>query len=366
MERLSLAVGPVEWDDARRVVHAATEQLANLLGASMVRLYWAREAQDGFLLDPVEYENRSGLPDPQPFTVGREPAGPLSWVFTRGETLWLDDFNPDGTEPATNRATQEEVPLEYLNMKTFPCRSLLAIPLRGRMSVRGVFSVELPRAEGRLSDGVLEVMRHLGRTVTRLLVNADYHQNDLRKSGEAIKKFLSDASGVKIDPIFLTNPERNAFLARPFEPEFEPVEHAIIDELARLGIRGHSYRPQRGQHVVEEIMDQIRGAHFCMADITGANPNVMTEVGMMVMTNKELIILQDSEDQTDIPFDIADRFAFRYALDPETELAVRTPAENRMQPFGDILRNFTNALGFETGFHSATRWEPGPPEEGAP
>lgn len=63
LERLALAVTTVSWDDARRVVEVANQQLSQLLGAKMVRLYWDKEAQAGALLDPIAFVNRTGLID---------------------------------------------------------------------------------------------------------------------------------------------------------------------------------------------------------------------------------------------------------------------------------------------------------------
>ena len=56
---------------------------------------------------------------------------------------------------------------------------------------------------------------------------------------------------------------------------------------------------------ISELMSQIKSAHFGIADITGCSPNVMLELGMMMMLGKEIIIFKHSDDDTKLPpFDL--------------------------------------------------------------
>ncbi len=87
LERLALAVTTVSWADATRVVEVANQQLAELLGATLVRLYWDKEAQEGALLEPIAVVNRTGLDDPRGFEIRGEPNGPLSWAYHAGRPL---------------------------------------------------------------------------------------------------------------------------------------------------------------------------------------------------------------------------------------------------------------------------------------
>jgi hypothetical protein len=107
----------------------------------------------------------------------------------------------------------------------------------------------------------------------------------------------------------------SCFIIMPFKDELRPVCDAIKDAIKEVTRgAGQAIRADdifRPGHVVNQLKEAIREADFCVADITGNNPNVMWEVGYARAMKKEVIPIRQGTE--DIPFDIrADRM-FTYS-----------------------------------------------------
>jgi hypothetical protein len=359
LEQLCLAVGGVSEPDARKVVEAVNRRLSVLLNAEIVKFYWKEEAQEGVILKPVAYINDTQAPDPQRFQLSTSSRGVLEWTFTTGQALWIEDIRSHAREDSmVNLAGATSLPTETLNFADPPqSDAIVVVPIRERGVVCGVYSVELQTSR-RLSERVVYLMQRLGRSLGTLLHNADMYDYDIRKSGRAITQFLDSLQGFAFDSVLLDQNWRTAFVARPYAGEFSAVQNVIENALLAFGVRAKHYVPETRQYVVSEIISQIKNAHFCVADLTGNNSNVLAEVGMMMVLGKRLLVLKQRGDEADIPFDLSQFSIFEYELGRGEELLVWSPAEHRMIAFGEILDGFLKQLPAETGFHVAHPWDP--------
>jgi hypothetical protein len=101
-------------------------------------------------------------------------------------------------------------------------------------------------------------------------------------------------------------------------------------------------------------MSRIRTSHFCIADITGCNPNVLAEVGMMMILKKKILLLRRKGDDAPRPFNLNQMPLYEYEIShPQDEMSVWSPAGSRFQDFGTVLDRFTAELPAETGFFAA-------------
>jgi len=101
--------------------------------------------------------------------------------------------------------------------------------------------------------------------------------------------------------------EPSCFFAHPFrESKFHVLRKKISQILSdQYDIRLLSTSEvMLNQTVVDDIRHQIARSHFSIADITGNNPNVLWELGLMFGYQKPVIILKDKTCQEDIPFDV--------------------------------------------------------------
>ena len=128
---------------------------------------------------------------------------------------------------------------------------------------------------------------------------------------------------------------RPAFLAIPYRTEFEGVKKAVQDAASARGfdceVTGDLSNPGT---VMDQVWQGIRGADVVVADITGANANVMVEVGLAAALGKEVIVI--SQDET-LPFDIRHWRSFLYdpndLPDLETTLKAAFKAVSPRYPF---------------------------------
>jgi hypothetical protein len=226
--------------------------------------------------------------------------------------------------------------------------------------------VELDSASEQLSDRVVYLMQRLARSLGTLQYNADTYQWDLKKTGKAIRAFLDSIQTFTFDSVLLDQNWRTAFVARPYRKEFGAVQAAIEGILAECGVRGKHYVPETKQYVVSEIINQIKNAHFCIADLTGNNPNVLAEVGMMMVVNKSVLVLKERNDDAEIPFDLSQFSVWEYELSRDDALLVWSAADQRLIPLREIVERFLKTLVPETGFAAAKRWAPTASEPSGP
>ena len=59
-----------------------------------------------------------------------------------------------------------------------------------------------------------------------------------------------------------------------------------------------------GKSIIDELKAELRLAPYAVADITRLNPNVMFELGMVKITDKQVMLLRKKDDAGDLPFDI--------------------------------------------------------------
>lgn len=359
LEQLSNAVGVITKADARQAADAVNRRMLDLVGADVIKLYWSEEAEDGgTILAPFAYINDMQFDDPKPFQVPKVANGVLSWVFLTGLPLWLEDLQDrDITLPARNKATGDAVPPESLDIRPpSSIGSMMCIPLVVRGKVHGIYSVEL-QATGRLRPPILGLLQRLGRSLASLLWNADVYEFDQHKTSRAVQQFLFAIRSYAFDPIFLEERYKSSFLARPFEADFTEFETRVSEVLKRKKVRARCYRPTGGrEYVVEDIQKEIRNSHFCIADISGTNPNVMTEVGMMMVLGKHFLLLRKRGDPGLPPFDIRHLPIYEYEMNDGEGLRVWSPGGNSYQPFGQVVDDFIRHLPVDSGFSTASDW----------
>lgn len=360
LERLSYALGSISRDDARRVCEIVNRKLMDLLAAQVIKIYWTAEAEDGILLSPIAFiNNAQRQEDPRPFQVTPEHKGILPWVFRARAPLWLENLRgKDLTTSVRNEATGQEVAPEYLDMRSNGwIDSMMVVPLPFRGDVRGLHSIEL-QTSGRLNHSILDLLRQIARPLARLLWDMDVFVFNQERASYAVSTFLNSVGNFSFDSVILEGEVRTGFIARPFAKEFSVVEERITTLLKSKGIRATAYKPEGGaRYIIDDIQKQIRRSHFCIADMTGLNANVVAEVAMMIVLRKHFILMRRQGDATPIPFDFNQYQFFEYeATGADQGLRVWDTSQNRYQPFSDVLDRFIERVPPETGFASAQRF----------
>lgn len=357
LDQLCKAIGIVDQGTARQVAEKVNHKLAELLRAQVVRFYWSRPAEDGTVLEPIAFINNTRAPNPQQFTVTKESRGVLHWAFRTGQPLWLENIRQTHRNPVQrNLLTSEDVETQELVVDDPPpCDATMVVPIFERGVPQGVYLVEL-QASGRLTKGIAELMRDLGGSVGTLVYNADMYEYDASKSRDAVRKFFESMQDVAIDPVIIHQRTRTAFVARPYGGEFTSIQERVEKALASKNVQARHFTAEMNRAVIDEIVSQIRNSHFCIVDMTGNNPNVLTEVGMMIVLGKRLLVLRRRGEDSVLPFDVSHYTYWEYEPHGSDRLHVWSAADSTTIPFDVVLDRFLDTLA--PTFWSAEPWEP--------
>lgn len=93
----------------------------------------------------------------------------------------------------------------------------------------------------------------------------------------------------------------------PFASEFDDVYSTVRDSIASVDESMQVIRldeVRAAGSITQDLVEKIRKSTLCLADVTGANPNVMWEVGFAAALGKPLIAI--NQHGGSLPFDIKD------------------------------------------------------------
>lgn len=344
---------------ARLVAEAINRRVADLLDAKVVRLYWRQDSDGGDILEPVAYYVTNSEEDPPDrFTLFDEPDGILSWVWHRRVPVWIKNISQlDLSMPARNELAPDKsntIPPEYLGFK-YSVESILILPVRSRRRMRGLYAVDMA-SSARLNKQIVGLLNSLLRPMGELFYNADHTNYDLMKTERSVSAFLNSIRNYSFDRIALETDVRTGFISRRFSHGAEFIDKAVDRILRQQGIRAQRYSPEgSGGFIVDEIRDQIVRSHFCIADITGLPPNVMAEIGMMMMLKKQVLFLREAEDDNseDLPFNIRSYPCYLYKMKDGSSIQVKMAGSDHFEEFDKVLERFVADLPADTGFASA-------------
>lgn len=102
--------------------------------------------------------------------------------------------------------------------------------------------------------------------------------------------------------MFRSQPQ--AFVALPREAADSELRRYIEATLERYGVAATVPPGATDTSASPAVQEVLRDTDFVIADITGANPNVMIEVGMALGMGKRLLLLSQSR-SGDLPVDLA-------------------------------------------------------------
>ena len=111
----------------------------------------------------------------------------------------------------------------------------------------------------------------------------------------------------------------------PFERQFEDIYSLGILPVAdkfpgwRINICRADTEHPRGSHVVSHVKSLIADSDLLIGDITGANPNVMYEMGMAEATGRATVIITQDE-VSGVPTDLEGRLRVVYSIDDLEDL----------------------------------------------
>jgi len=97
------------------------------------------------------------------------------------------------------------------------------------------------------------------------------------------------------------------FVIMPFASQFDEIYETIRDSLEGPELSFNCSRAdelQGGGHIIKDILREIAEAEIVIADLTGKNPNVFYELGIVQMLKDVEKVILLSQDAESIPFDV--------------------------------------------------------------
>lgn len=351
-------------EDAKYAVRAVCEKLKEIVDdAYIVDVYWKKDSSNGqSILDPF-ISIRSDTAEKVSIIIISDERGILPWVQKKGKIAWIDDVrNKDWKKPVLNLAAVDGLkeekkftsnnkeldwsedkyiqPSETLNSFSSQTECIMAYPLKYRGQVWGVLSIELTMPK-KYDSKINYELFYTARLIASLIWKSDVQDQNASETKEAVSGFVTAITKQEEDVIDLThNP--SGFMARPFDEIFDQVECAIQSYISHVEIY-HS-KNQGKELIINEIKKQIQKSHFCIADITGFNVNVLIELGMMMNDRDKrdkIIIIKNIEDKNEIPFDINQHPVYHYFF-KEKSLYIQDPAAGSDIYFKPTLLNLVN------------------------
>jgi GAF domain len=365
LEEMSLMFDFLPRAEAERLIREVSRKLAKMLNAHIVDILWVKEARNGIILEPfawyVDDQCRRG--EPKPYQIPNqiredEKTGLWTYVYATSEAVWIEGIvGADWNRPMINKATDKEIDAKFLYVWG-ETDSFMATPLLFRDVVQGVFCVELPEPYT-LNKDILKLMRRLATPIGTIIWKAEAQSINDKQTKVAIDHYLSLLQNYDLEHL---NPYRSGFIARSFDNESAILEACIKKEMAKHGIKAEQVIPEPARSdVITAMRRQIKSAHFGIVDITGNNPNVMFELGMMGILGKKLLLLRHKGDQTEIPFDISieHRYSYNVKQDSNQELVVEIWSAGQGEPttIEKVVESFIRDLYRDQQFRNASPWD---------
>lgn len=339
--------------DAKDLVAAVLRQVRKNVKAARAEVWAAGEERGKTRLLQVACDGtpcRAG--DDEPLYVDEKTPGVLAWAARTREAVWVNDVQSQRkNDYVVNLATEERLPAEFHNFRDY-LHATLTVPTPFRGKLRGLIRVESTTAGLHFTKGDLEGLRSLEQSTAIVLWKMDAFKENLVHTEQAVKAFCRalDSSKPRMSPY------RTGFIARPFEPEFERLSRKLEEIFRRREVRAKVYCPQQGGRlVVSEMIEQISSAHFGIVDLTGMNPNVLTEFGVLHGQNKGFLLFRSHKDTADLPFDLSGYHVHRYSFESD-QLELHDPTGNG-NTIDEVIGTFIDErLAVDPVFKAALPW----------
>jgi predicted nucleotide-binding protein len=104
----------------------------------------------------------------------------------------------------------------------------------------------------------------------------------------------------------------HSFNSESVKAAIERVKRTVKEDLGLEAVSADD--DIKDLRVTDNVRELIRTCQFGVADITGNNPNVMLEIGMLEMLGKPVVKIRDIDDKTQLPVDISGNIYCTYSV----------------------------------------------------
>lgn len=310
LEHLSNAFDKISQEDASNLITHVNTRLRSVLNADIIDVLFKEEAKaGGIILRPLSsVVNPGGRDEAAPWPIETTSFGLWPRVFFENRTFWLEHVKHSRTSEkgirnalSPDESQSETVDQQDVN-EIFPnTDSILCMPLSIEHSPVGLFCIELPES-GIINNKTYLFLKRLASCYALLVWQVKASRHTKTRTARAIEHLKASVTEARIRE--LTSHSGKGIFLRPFGDHFNLVDAVLCEAFASNNIELRHFVASPGAGVMEELKTELKLSPFGVADISGLNPNVLIEYGMMKVLGKDLMLLRDNQDNTELPFDI--------------------------------------------------------------
>lgn len=130
----------------------------------------------------------------------------------------------------------------------------------------------------------------------------------------------------------------SCFVIMPFDPKFREVYDILKETLEsdELNIECNRADDFHQAHIIETILKGIAHSEYIIADLTGSNPNVFYELGLVHCTKEISKVVILTQDMNFVPFDLRQ---FRCVVYEQSINGSKRLKEELVKTFKEAARN---------------------------
>jgi molecular chaperone HtpG len=231
---------------------------------------------------------------------------------------------------ANNRLIQK---LSKLDRQTQTVRSVLT----------GIFNCAMVHGHVFMTEAATRSIHDQFLVLIENLLSADESISSLRTEIEQLRKTI-----ITRKPSFKTEHVR-LFMMTPFDNEYLPIEEAVreIFETHPYYFEVQLARDYTfGAGLLENTREHIEQAHGFIAEISALNPNVMFEMGAVLLADdrRPVLTLRSRNAEKEVPADLRDKLRIEYNATSDSKEHLVSDIRSSLEREGRIVHDQINNL----------------------
>jgi len=347
LEDVCNTLDKVTESDAKHIMSHINSRLKKILNAEIIDVLYKEEERENVTLKPLSSLVASGTrAEAIQWTISENSKGIWPRVFYEKKTAWLENIKElkkakaPGKSPAVSPEIIEEIKYEDVSQIFSNTESIICLPLVFERESIGVFCVELSRS-GSFNPQIYEFLRRLSVSYACLawkLLAFIVSRKHINMTLEHLRSTISD-DAIR-DHISVSG---DGIMLRPFGDECNDICRCVTGGFEKYGYQLEHFVAMSGRSIIDDLKTALRLSPFGVVDITGLNPNVLLELGMMIILGKEVMILKSGDDEADLPFDIRVEQVDHYEL-RGNDAHIIDSATGNLVPINDRISAFIHRL----------------------
>jgi len=301
----------------KKFMNKISQAYANKFGAIIFEIVWKTECPvNGLKWSPIGFYNyKASPPDNHESFNARWSEGLFDVCMQNRKPVLVRHLKAlidNDVAFVTEEYSKKPIDRNTYHLGYKETNSELIIPIILRDNFVGLINIESKEADNltdEITKEIIEIIEPIGHIIEK---------SELDKERRA--QMLDYVEKMKLEEIITEIRNPYCFLARPFGIEFLESENAI-----RQILNEHNINLETGQSdtsvnsIIDDIIEQIRNCSIGIVDITGLNPNVLMELGIIIGNKKPYFLVRNSNDQEELPFNIKNKQIYTYTYVPNSD-----------------------------------------------